>query len=100
MFANGLGSDRECEKEREYYIRVASDRIAEAQSAPSNIFLSGLGVKKDDKEPLNWYFWAAEHGNLPALRNLSAMDEGGMGLEKDVEESRKLRQEAAELDVE
>ena len=63
--------------------RSAEQGYAFAQAALADMYLAGLGVKRDDYAAANWFQRAAEQGNAEAENKLGILYLKGIGLVED-----------------
>ncbi len=66
-----------------------------AQNAIGSLYAQGLGVQRNDKRAVDWFFKAQALGHAEAAANLAAMYEAGLGLPRDADAALKYYREAA-----
>ena len=83
---------------------LALYRMAAEQGHPAgelglgNMYAAGEGVEQSNEQALQWIRRAVEQGHTPAITHLAELYErGGLGLEPDPEEAKRLWQKAAAL---
>lgn len=63
----------------------------------AGMYYEGIGTKRDVREAVKWLDKAAQHGNACAMRNLSELLSGIGGVELDLQRSRALLRQSANL---
>ena len=73
----------------------ASDNNAFAQNVLGTMYFSGLGVERDYKRAVDWFFKAQALGSAEAMANLATMHEAGQGVPQSNATALKYYREAA-----
>jgi TPR repeat protein len=77
-------NQEQLKKDFENNLQLAQKGDSEAQNELAIIYAEGLGVKRDDKEAIKWFFKSAEQGNANAACNLALHYARGEGVGKDI----------------
>jgi TPR repeat protein len=75
---------------------LAEQGDADAQQKLGDMYRSGKGLPRDNKEAIKWHTRAAEQGNAWSQFQLGAMYENGEGVPKNIKESIRWHKKAAE----
>ncbi|GET22661.1 tetratricopeptide repeat protein [Prolixibacter denitrificans] len=82
-YADKEFGDKESETESyNWYLKSAEAGYRLAQTEMGNIYLMGIGRKKDFGQAMDWFKKAAEQNEHAALYNIGTMYEKGEGVEK------------------
>ena len=76
--------------------QLAVEGDAKAQFSLAMMFMSGLGVDKDEAVAISWFEASARQGDINAKARLAGMYARGQGVEKDVDRAFVLGKEAAD----
>jgi len=76
-------------------MKAAKAGSAEAQFTLGALYQQGLGLPRDPKQAVFWYFTAADQGHILAQFNLAYCYESGQGVDKDLGRAARWYGEAA-----
>jgi TPR repeat protein len=96
-YHQGLGTDKNLVKAREWYERAAAQDYAIGLTYLGNFHFRGLGgLPEDHARAAELYRRAADMGYARAQANLAHLLEHGAGVPKDIEAAKRLYKQAAE----
>jgi len=78
-------------------LAAAAGGDAHAQNAVGYMAASGIGLSRNYEVAYAWLSKSAKQGNPYAYANLAVLFRDGLGVQKDVEQARQLKQKASNL---
>jgi uncharacterized protein YjbI with pentapeptide repeats len=74
MLSRGMGGLPKSERHAFGYMKKSAKQgLADAEAALGEMYLQGIGVRKNQKEAIKWYQLAADHGNSKAKKALEKL---------------------------